>query len=164
MDLSQYTNIDNNYFKENYDNYKEKSTLTNNDNRPSIGNFNLTKKNILSDEKMSLKKKIDSEKKNKQSISKDDIFNKSTIDLSKNIAKTINNISSDYNTSFSKIKNNYNIIQYDNNENIKYTFIDKMNIHLISIVDYINSGTNIAYIGMFMILISFLIYIINIII
>lgn len=158
-----YTIIDNNYFKDNYEKYKEKKVLDVSDNRPNIGNFSLVKKNIIKKENIELNAKTETSRKNNIKKYKDELSDQTITDIFKNISKTVNNFSSDYDKKFDNIKNNYNIIKYENSKDISYTFVDKINIHLIAMVNYMTDGTNISYIGMLLILISFLIYIINII-
>jgi len=76
-----------------------------------------------------------------------------------NMASSVSTFSEDFKNSLEKVK-----YDYDMNNVKEYETEDIINIHFLALMDYMNNGPSIAYMGVFLIFISFIIYIFNIII
>lgn len=155
-----YQNITPTYFKDDYNkDYSETSTNINkNDPRPQFGNNN----NIVTDIKN--KESIDMiTKTSKNSPLK--LKNNSTIldesfnSISGNMIDKVSSFSSDFNSELVSVKYEYDM---NNTNDDDYTFGDLLTIHILAFVRYMDNGPSIAYIGVFLVFISFLIYILNI--
>ena len=75
------------------------------------------------------------------------------------MSSSVKSFSEDFNKSLKKVK-----YDYDMNNINDYETEDLVKIHLLALIDYMNNGPSIAYIGVFLIFISFIIYIFNIIV
>jgi len=80
-------------------------------------------------------------------------------EIMKNMASSVGSFSDDFKESLEKVKYNY-----DMNNTKDYETEDIVNIHFLAMMDYMDNGPSITYIGVFLIFISFIIYIFNIII
>ena len=110
-------------------------------------------------EKDEVLRKETSEIKNKRKQKKETIMNISLGDIFKNISNVITNFWSNYKESLVEVK--YNIDE-DIYSDDSVSFISLSKIHLFAFVNYLKKDNNIIYMGIFLIIISILLYFINI--
>jgi hypothetical protein len=155
----EYQKITEDYFKQNYIYDKQNDEILKKDDpRPDISNSQKYIDQIKKKESIELVKM-----QNENNILKlkntNTILNESFESIfDKMVDKTVN-FSDDFNTSLVSVKYKYDL----NKENKEdYTFQDILILHIMGFVKYASTGSSIAYIGIFLIFISFLIYILNI--
>ena len=151
-----------------YDETSEQADIRNkkfreNDNRPqiSLDNTSLNYGNIIhknETEKIirTLKEeeiKDDKEKKTVMDMPLKDIIGKTT--------ETTSNFWEDFKIKLVEAKHLYNQ-KYDLDDNYTMTFSDLLNINILAFVEYMKDNDNILFIGIFLLIISVILYIFNI--
>ena len=111
----------------------------------------LEKDDVLKKEMREIRNKSKKQKSTIMTISLGDIF--------KNVSNVITNFWSNYKESLVEVK--YNIDE-DIYSDDSVSFISLGKIHLFALVNYLKKDNNIIYIGIFLIIISILLYFINI--
>jgi hypothetical protein len=141
-----YYAVDESYFKDDYDGIN-------------------TKLSVISDSKSLSINKVETKEEKSEPPKAIQLKGNSTIkdesigSIMNNMSSSVKSFSEDFKKSLDKVK-----YDYDMNNTNDYETEDIVKIHYLALIDYMNNGPSIAYIGVFIIFISFIIYIFNIIV
>jgi|TARA_Y100000389_G_scaffold160017_2_gene162029 hypothetical protein len=149
-----YQVIDETYFKDDYENETTSVNIMDGEDSKSL---TITKK--LESSENPEESTVNPEPEAIQLKGNKTIKDESIGEIMKNMASSVGSFSEDFKESLEKVKYNY-----DMNNTKDYETEDIVNIHFLAMMDYMDNGPSIAYIGVFLIFISFIIYIFNIII
>lgn len=163
MSDCSYQNIGPDYFKDDYHTHDEtsKTTIVKDDSRPIFNNMSKHSDAIKTNESITTTTEKRSKPAPIQLKGNSTIASESIGSIFGNMAEKVSNFGSDFNKEFVTIKYQYDM---DHTNDSNYTFSDIVKLHLLAFTRYMDSGPNIAYIGVFLIFISFFIYLLNIII
>ena len=142
-----YYAVDESYFKDDYDGINTKLSVISDSKSLSINKVE-TKKEEESEPPKAIQLKGNST-----------IKDESIGSIMNNMSSSVKSFSEDFKKSLKKVK-----YDYDMNNTNDYETADLVKIHFLALIDYMNNGPSIAYIGVFLIFISFIIYIFNIIV
>ena len=153
-----------NYFddEEIYELLREREESIGNDNRPSIStDFNKQHNvELHKDEEEKVIKRI---RKNEEEKERDrkTIMDMPLKDIIGKTTETTANFWEDYKIKLVETKYNYEK-KYDLDKDYKMTWSDVFRIHILAFIEYMKESDNILYIGIFLLIISVIIYIFNI--
>ena len=155
----EYHPINENYLKNDFNIENFAHPKKDNDSRPLL-NFNNKYGDLIKiNESLKQTNNYSKLKKTFEYQKEKTILDENLIDIFQKIPNILVNFQNDFNKSLLKIKYNYDS-QYGKVNTSSYLF----NLHFLAFFDYIKNGDSISYIGVFLIFISFLIYILNILI
>tara|TARA_B110001469_G_scaffold127685_1_gene149764 strand:- start:1182 stop:1667 length:486 start_codon:yes stop_codon:yes gene_type:complete len=155
-----YQKINDAYFKDDYNSVQEtnKIKVNKNDYRPE---FNGTNK-VVDDlkKKESIESTITKTKLSSiQLKGNSTIFDESFKSITGNMIDKVSTFGEDFKSALVSVKYEYDM---NNTNDEDYQFSDLVHIHFLAFIKYMDNGPSIAYIGVFFVFISFIIYIFNI--
>ena len=162
MTDGSYQHIGIDYFKEDYNTHDEtkKTNIVTDDSRPIYNNLNKHSDSLETNE--SLTTTITKKKPNPiQLKGNSTIASESIGSIFGNMSDKVSSFGKDFNEHLVTIKYEYDM---NNTDKSDYSLSDIVKIHLLAFTRYMDNGPDIAYIGVFLIFISFFIYILNIIV
>ena len=159
-----YQTIGPNYFKDDYNTHDEKTTQTitkDEDPRPPLGTGKKFSDVIQSKESIQNTTTKTTKVNPIQLKGNSTIANESFGSIYGNMVQTVSNFSDDFKKHMVTVKYEYDMNHTDDKD---YSFSDLVKLHMLTMARYMDTGPDIAYIGVFLIFLSFFIYILSIVI